>query len=72
MEKSNCYHKLGHDAPCAFGQTKYMLLFGAVQVFMSQIPDFHNMVWLSVMAAAMSFCYASIGLGLGFATVIGR
>lgn len=48
-----------------------MLVFGLVQIIMSQIPDFHNMAWLSVIAAIMSFSYAFIGLGLGFATVIG-
>ncbi|KAK8542581.1 hypothetical protein V6N12_015174 [Hibiscus sabdariffa] len=40
------------------------------QVVMSQIPNFHNMKWLSVVAAIMSFAYASIGFGLGFAQVI--
>lgn len=38
---------------------------------MSQIPDFHNMAWLSVVAAIMSFSYSSIGLGLGLVKVIG-
>ena len=49
-----------------------MLLFGALQILVSQIPDFHNMAWLSVVAAIMSFAYAFIGLGLGFAKVIGK
>ena len=48
-----------------------MLLFGVVQVVMSQIPDFHNMEWLSVVAAIMSFTYSFIGFGLGLAQVIG-
>jgi len=39
---------------------------------MSQIPDFHDMEWLSVLAAIMSFAYSSIGLALGFAKVIGN
>ncbi|KAJ0102427.1 hypothetical protein Patl1_03716 [Pistacia atlantica] len=70
IQKSNCYHKEGHDAPCAYGNTIYMLLFGAVQIVVSQIPDFHNMEWLSVIAAIMSFTYSFIGFGLGFAKVI--
>lgn len=49
-----------------------MLLFGVIQIVMSQIPDFHNMEWLSIVAAIMSFSYASIGLGLGFAKVVGN
>ncbi|KAL2247735.1 probable amino acid permease 7 isoform X1 [Sesamum indicum] len=71
IERSNCYHKHGHDASCEFGDTFYMLIFGLVQVFMSLIPDFHSMDWLSVVAAIMSFAYSSIGLGLGAAKVIG-
>ncbi|KAM7492811.1 hypothetical protein LguiA_035732 [Lonicera macranthoides] len=68
--KSNCYHKEGHEAPCAYGDNIYMLLFGVIQLVMSQIPDFHNMAWLSIVAAIMSFSYASIGSGLGLAKVI--
>ena len=48
-----------------------MILFGLVQIVMSFIPDLHNMAWVSIVAALMSFTYASIGLGLGVATVIG-
>ncbi|KAE9458399.1 hypothetical protein C3L33_09713, partial [Rhododendron williamsianum] len=47
-----------------------MLLFGAVQIVVSQIPDFHNMAWLSIVATIMSFSYSFIGLGLGIAKVI--
>ncbi|KAF7816031.1 putative amino acid permease 7 [Senna tora] len=68
--KSNCYHKQGHDAPCNFGYTLYMVLFGVVQIIMSFIPDLHNMAWVSVVAAIMSFTYSFIGLGLGIAQVI--
>ncbi|XWS51670.1 hypothetical protein CRYUN_Cryun11dG0003300 [Craigia yunnanensis] len=70
IQKSNCYHREGHNAPCSYGDTTYMLLFGSVQVVMSQIPDFHNMEWLSVVAAIMSFTYSFIGFGLGFAKVV--
>ncbi|XP_031280443.1 probable amino acid permease 7 [Pistacia vera] len=70
IQKSNCYHRKGHDAPCAYGITKYMLLYGAVEIVFSQIPDLHNMEWLSVIAAIMSFTYSFIGFGLGLATVI--
>ncbi|KAG5550927.1 hypothetical protein RHGRI_009373 [Rhododendron griersonianum] len=71
IQKSNCYHEYGHEAACDFGETYYMLIFGAVQIVMSQIPDFHNMEWLSVIAAIMAFTYSFIGLGLGFAKVVG-
>ncbi|KAI3675734.1 hypothetical protein L1987_85326 [Smallanthus sonchifolius] len=68
--KSNCYHEQGHDAACKYPDSVYMLLFGLVQIVMSQIPNFHDMAWLSVVAAIMSFAYSFIGLGLGFAKVI--
>jgi len=48
----------------------YMVMFGVVQIVMSFIPDLHNMEWVSVVAAIMSFTYSFIGLGLGIATVI--
>ncbi|XP_010928207.1 probable amino acid permease 7 [Elaeis guineensis] len=68
--ESNCYHREGHNAPCSYGENTEMLLFGAVQIVFSQIPDFHEMAWLSILAAVMSFSYASIGFGLGLAKVI--
>ncbi|XP_061337573.1 probable amino acid permease 7 [Gastrolobium bilobum] len=68
--KSNCYHKEGHQAACEYGDTEYMIMFGLVQVVMSFIPDFHNMAWVSVVAAIMSFTYSFIGLGLGIKTVV--
>lgn len=48
-----------------------MMMFGVVQIVFSQIPDFHDMAWLSVLAAIMSFAYSSIGFALGVAKVIG-
>lgn len=71
VHRANCYHTEGRRAACKSNDGFYMLIFGVVQIIMSQIPDFHNMAWLSWLAAAMSFCYSSIGLGLGFAKVIG-
>ncbi|KAF5803397.1 putative amino acid transporter, transmembrane domain-containing protein [Helianthus annuus] len=68
--KSNCYHEEGHDAGCTYPDSIYMLLFGLVQIVVSQIPNFHNMAWLSAVAAIMSFAYSTIGLGLGLANVI--
>ena len=48
-----------------------MLLFGVVQIVLSQIPEFRNIQWLSILATAMSFTYSSIRLGLGLEKVIG-
>lgn len=73
IKKTNCYHDEGRDASCdSHGEHFYMLLFGAAQLVLSFIPNFHNMAWLSVVAAIMSFTYSSIGLGLGLAKTIGN
>ncbi|PON47219.1 Amino acid transporter, transmembrane domain containing protein, partial [Parasponia andersonii] len=69
IQVSNCYHKEGHEAACEYGDAFYMLLFGVVQIVLSQLPNFHNIQWLSVVAAIMSFTFALIGLGLGLAKV---
>ncbi|KAK4851236.1 hypothetical protein QYF36_013513 [Acer negundo] len=70
IQKSNCYHNEGHEATCEYSDTYYYLIFGAVQIVLSQAPDFHNIQWLSIVAAIMSFAYSFIGFGLGIAQVI--
>ncbi|KAK5842745.1 hypothetical protein PVK06_005133 [Gossypium arboreum] len=46
-----------------------MIAFGIVEIFCSQIPDFDQQWWLSIVAAVMSFAYSTIGLGIGIAKV---
>ncbi|KAH6778656.1 amino acid permease 7 [Perilla frutescens var. hirtella] len=72
IQRSKCDKESEVDAPCESGNAMYMVLFGVVQIFMSQIPDFHSMEWVSIVAAIMSFTYSSIGLGLGAAKVVGN
>ncbi|KAL8459465.1 hypothetical protein ACS0TY_036815 [Phlomoides rotata] len=69
IERSNCYHKKGHDSRCGASSDPYMIAFGVMQIIFSQIPDFDEMWWLSGVAAVMSFTYSTIGLGLGIAKV---
>nr|GMD60719.1 amino acid permease 3 [Ipomoea batatas] len=64
ISKSNCYHKYGHDADCRRTNNNYTILFGVAQIILSQIPNFHKLSFLSIVAAVMSFAYSSIGLGL--------
>uniref|UniRef100_J3NC03 Amino acid transporter transmembrane domain-containing protein n=2 Tax=Oryza brachyantha TaxID=4533 RepID=J3NC03_ORYBR len=47
-----------------------MLVFGALEIVFSQIPNFHEIWWLSIVAAVMSFTYSSIGLGIGIANTV--
>lgn len=49
----------------------YMIMFGVMEIFLSQIPDFDQIWWLSIVAAVMSFTYSAIGLTLGIIQVVG-
>ncbi|KAK4481317.1 hypothetical protein RD792_012202 [Penstemon davidsonii] len=69
IERSNCFHSKGHDSPCGVSSNTYMIAFGIVEIILSQIPDFDQISWLSIVAAIMSFGYSTIGLGLGIAKV---
>ncbi|XP_057773449.1 amino acid permease 6-like [Salvia miltiorrhiza] len=71
VRKSNCYHKHGHDAKCSTSTYPFMIIFAAIQIILSQIPNFHELSWLSIVAAVMSFAYSSIGLALSVAKVAG-
>ncbi|KAL8141232.1 hypothetical protein V2J09_007253 [Rumex salicifolius] len=70
VHKANCFHENGKKDPCTSSSTPYMLIFGVVEIFFSQIPDFDQISWLSIVAAVMSFTYSSVGLGLGIAQVV--
>ncbi|TMW98443.1 hypothetical protein EJD97_004014 [Solanum chilense] len=69
VKRSDCFHKHGHKAPCLQPNTPYMIIFGVIEIIFSQIPDFDQIWWLSIVAAVMSFTYSTIGLGLGIAHV---
>ncbi|PQQ14403.1 amino acid permease 3-like [Prunus yedoensis var. nudiflora] len=72
IKRSNCYHKSGGKDPCHMSSNGYMIAFGIIEVIFSQIPDFSQVWWLSIVAAIMSFTYSSVGLGLGFGKVVGN
>lgn len=71
VKRSNCFHKNGHNAECSTSNYPFMILFAGIEVILSQIPNFHKLSWLSIVAAVMSFAYASIGVGLSIARVAG-
>ncbi|WOK94611.1 amino acid permease 6-like [Canna indica] len=64
IKKSDCYHRDGPNAACEASGTLLMAVFGAVQLVLSQFPSLEKVTWLSVVAAAMSFAYSFVGLGL--------
>ncbi|XP_017433714.1 amino acid permease 4 isoform X2 [Vigna angularis] len=69
IKRSNCYHNSHGKDPCHMSSNGYMITFGIAEVIFSQIPDFDQVWWLSIVAAIMSFTYSSVGLSLGVAKV---
>lgn len=69
IKRSSCIQSSEGKNPCHISSNPYMIGFGAIQILFSQIPDFHNMWWLSIVAAVMSFAYSLIGLALGIAKI---
>lgn len=70
VHKSNCFHEKGHEADCSVSDSMYMVAFGIVQIFLSQLPNFHELWWLSIVAAVMSIAYSTIAVGLSLAKTI--
>lgn len=71
VKRSNCFHRNGHNAACDESNTINMIIFAAIQILLSQLPNFHKLWWLSIVAAVMSVTYSSIGLGLSIAKIAG-
>ncbi|KAI5404939.1 Amino acid permease 3 [Lathyrus oleraceus] len=69
ITRSRCLHKSGGKDPCRISTNPYMIGFGILEIFVSQIPEFHETWWLSVIAAVMSFIYSIIGVFLVTAQV---
>ncbi|XP_021717250.1 amino acid permease 6-like, partial [Chenopodium quinoa] len=71
VKRAICFHRMGHQAGCHTHNNQFLLIFGILQLLMSQLPNFHKLSWLSIVAAAMSFGYSFIGIGLAIAKVAG-
>nr|CAD1844093.1 unnamed protein product [Ananas comosus var. bracteatus] len=69
IKRSNCFHASGGKDPCHMSSNMYMIIFGITEIIFSQIPDFDQVWWLSIVAAVMSFTYSTVGLSLGIAKV---
>ncbi|GMI88309.1 amino acid permease 1, NEUTRAL AMINO ACID TRANSPORTER 2 [Hibiscus trionum] len=71
IKRSGCFHKRGHAAGCHVKNNTFIIIFGIIEIILSQIPNFHELSWLSQLAAVMSLGYSCIGLGLSIAKVAG-
>ncbi|CAI0449121.1 unnamed protein product [Linum tenue] len=54
---------------CMGSTTIYMIIFGCIQLILCQVPNYHKLSWISILAAVMSITYSFIGLGLSVAKV---
>ncbi|KAH1094501.1 hypothetical protein AAZX31_14G130000 [Glycine max] len=70
IRKAICIHKTGDAASCKFLNNPFMIGFGILQLFLSQIPNFHELTWLSTAACITSFGYVFIGSGLCLLVVL--
>ena len=50
----------------------FMLIFGGIQILLSQIPDIDKLWLLSVVSATMSISYATICVGLSIGKTTGE
>ncbi|KAL2926031.1 Amino acid permease 1 [Bienertia sinuspersici] len=65
IRRANCYHKKGPEAvDCEPSGNSFLLIFGAINMVLSQIPNLEKVTFLSVIAATMSICYSFLALYL--------
>ncbi|CAO2182157.1 unnamed protein product [Urochloa humidicola] len=62
VARTDCRHHRGHDAACASSGTMYMVVFGLVEIVLSQFPSLEKLTLISVVAAVMSCTYSFVGL----------
>ncbi|WOG82811.1 hypothetical protein DCAR_0101979 [Daucus carota subsp. sativus] len=61
--------KCGSKEVCHTSENWFMVIYGIIQIVLSQIPNFHNLTSLSLIAAAMSFAYSFIGIALSLTKI---
>eukprot|EP00891_Asterochloris_glomerata_P008476 jgi/Astpho2/8476/fgenesh1_pm.00125_%23_3_t len=57
---------------CTTNNNKYFIIFGAIQILFSQLPDMDRLWVLSILSACMSFLYSFIILGLSITQASGH
>lgn len=57
-------------ADCQDGIAPWIVLFGVVQLLLSQVPDFHSLWWVSLVGGIMSIGYCAIAAGASIAAVV--
>ncbi|XP_044512066.1 amino acid permease 8-like [Mangifera indica] len=67
LKKSTCFHAKGQNASCGVSGNLYMLIFGAIEIILSQCPNLEKITFLSIIASVTSFLYSAIALSLSIA-----
>lgn len=62
--------KCGSKEVCHTSENWFIVIYGIVQIVLSQIPNFNKLAYLSLIAAAMSFAYSFIGAALSMTKLI--
>ncbi|KAJ8436924.1 hypothetical protein Cgig2_017349 [Carnegiea gigantea] len=62
--RSICFHEKGRGADCNTSGTLYMILYGGMQIILSQFPNLEKVALLSATAAITSVGYCLTALGL--------
>jgi amino acid permease len=58
-------HKHGLSNTCdSFGLSAWIVVYAASQILLSQLPNFHKLSAISLVAAIMSILYSSIAIGM--------
>jgi len=55
---------------CEFGVVPWIIVFGVVQLALSQVPDFHSLWWVSLLGAVMSIGYCAVAAGASLAVAV--
>nr|KAJ0197537.1 hypothetical protein LSAT_V11C700375230 [Lactuca sativa] len=71
IKRSNCFHKHSHHTGCHTLNNSYLIIFALIEIVLSQIPNFHKLSIISIVATIMSFTYATIGIALSIAKIAG-
>ncbi|KAG2663352.1 hypothetical protein I3843_16G026400 [Carya illinoinensis] len=57
-------HSIDGEEPCYVYRKPHFIAFGVLQIVLSQIPNFHQLRWLTFLCLGMFLLYSPIGLAL--------
>ncbi|XP_039156277.1 amino acid permease 4 [Eucalyptus grandis] len=70
IKYNKCLNGSNWENGCSTSSNPYMIIFAVTEILLSQIPDFNQIRWISVVAAVMLVTNSLIGLGLGITQLV--